>query len=698
MDNLNPEQRYAATFGGKHLLVLAGAGTGKTRTIIARAKHLIKTGVSPKRILILSFTRKAANEIAERIKMEMPETQSEGLQGSTFHSWCMSIIKNHPQIFPQANYTLLDEEDQESCFRLLSGKKWPYKSSKDEKIKPETILSVYSYMANAQCSLSDAIRMKIYDNAPSTKDVEKDKVVLQGVIKMYLEYKKNRKYIDYDDILIIISKYLKRNEDLRKAIAQMYDHILIDEMQDTNPLQYELLSSFHEDCHLFCVGDDAQSIYGFRGADFQTIHNFTNIVKNSEVCKLTINYRSTQEVLDLSNWVIEDSPLKYDKKLVAYRGHGMKPCLIHWAEDWEEANDIANHILDAFKTKGKKWGDNLVLCRSAWGLRKTEACLIKHKIPYTIFGGNGLMSSRHIRDIVAPMRVVANYLDVLAWSRYLQLWQNIGAVTAARIIGYVLESQNIDDSLTTLTEIVDSNGYEKEIYKTLYAIKEKSHKPSEAITDALDVMTKRLETIYKDNGWEWRKDDFPILAEVARKTSSIQEFIAEYVLDPKLDTANKDAGKKEDAVRMSTVHSAKGLEADIVYVINASTISYPTPRAILNGEKAIEEERRCLYVALTRAKDELRVYRDVHSIHINQSNNCYFLNAVPESLYDNEIIANNYFVDGKALFTKQIDEDIYSDFNLDQYREHRVRDVMRTLRRKILNYGDNTSLQRLSQY
>ena len=203
---------------------------------------------------------------------------------------------------------------------------------------------------------------------------------------------------------------------------------------------------------------------------------------------------------------------------------------------------------------------------------------------------------------------------------------------------------------------------------------------------------------YKDNGWEWRKDDFPILAEVARKTSSIQEFIAEYVLDPKLDTANKDAGKKEDAVRMSTVHSAKGLEADIVYVINASTISYPTPRAILNGEKAIEEERRCLYVALTRAKDELRVYRDVHSIHLHQSNNCYFLHAVPESLYDNEIIANNYFVDGKALFTKQIDEDIYSDFNLDQYREHRVRDVMRTLRRKILNYGDNTSLQRLSQY
>lgn len=665
MDYLNQEQQYAATFTGKHLLVLAGAGTGKTRTIIARAKYLIKSGVSPKRILILSFTRKAANEIVERIKMEIPESQAEGLQGSTFHSWCMSIIKNHPQIFPQANYTLLDEEDQESCFRLLCGKKWAYKSSKDEKIKPDTILSVYSYMANAQCSLSNAIRMRIYDNAPSTMDVEKDKIVLQGVIKMYLDYKIQRKYMDYDDILMIVSKYLKRNENLRKAIAQLYDHILIDEMQDTNPLQYELLSSFYDDCHLFCVGDDAQSIYGFRGADFHTIHNFTNIVKDSQVCKLTTNYRSTQEILDFSNWIIDNSPLKYNKKLVAHRGSGLKPRLIHWAEDWEEANDIANHMLDAFKTKGKKWSDNLVLCRSAWGLRKTEACLIKHKIPYVIFGGNGLMSSKHIRDIVASMRVVANYLDELAWSRYLQLWQNIGAVTAARIIGQVLEAQNLDDSLTTLTEIVNTNGYEKEIYKALFAINRKRFDPSEAINDALGVMSKRLEHIYKDNGWNWRKDDFPILMEVAKKTSSIHDFVAEYVLDPKLDTALKDSGKLDDVVRLSTIHSAKGLEADIVYVINASTKSYPTPRAILNGEKAIEEERRCLYVALTRAKDELRVYRDVHSIHItNQHDNYYFLNNLPAYLYDNEIIANNYLNTENIRVDEIINENIYSDLNL----------------------------------
>lgn len=666
MDNLNKEQYNAATFGGKHLLVLAGAGTGKTRTIIARAKYLIQSGTAAKRILILSFTRKSANEIVERIKMEMPETQAEGLQGSTFHSWCMAIIKNHPHIFPQANYTLLDEEDQESCFRLLCGKKWAYKNDKDEKIKPEAIMEVYSYMANAQCSLSDAIRMKIYDNAPADKDVEKDKTILQGVIKMYLDYKRSRRYIDYDDILLIVSKYLKRNEDLRSAISDLYDHILIDEMQDTNPLQYELLSSFYNNCHLFCVGDDAQSIYGFRGADFHTIHNFTEIVRDAEVCKLTVNYRSSQEILDLSNWIIAQSPLNYNKKLTAHRGHGSKPKLIHWADEWEEANNIALNIVDSFKVKGKMWKDNLILSRSAWGMRKTEACLIKHKIPYRIFGGSGLMASRHIRDVVAPMRIVCNYLDELAWSRYLQLWNGVGAVTAAKIIGEVLEANNLDDCLHTLMESVNSRSLEKEIYETLAVIGNFKFEPSNAIKEALKIMTPCLKRQYKDDSWAWRKEDFPILEEVAKKSGSINEFVSEYILDPKLETSGKGEGKLEDAVIMSTIHSAKGLEADIVYLLNASTKSFPTPRAILNGENAMEEERRCLYVALTRAKDELRIYRDIHSVHVSANDGKhYFLNNMPDTLYDTEIIASNYYHNTRVSFKEPIDEDIYSDFDLE---------------------------------
>lgn len=661
MDSLNEQQKYAATFNGKHLLVLAGAGTGKTRTIIARAKHLIQSGVNPKRILILSFTRKSAAEIVERISTELPSTKSEGLIGSTFHSWCMAIIQNNPDIFPQASYTLLDREDQESCFRLLCGRKWGHKNKNDEKVAPKSIVDIYSYMANAQCSLSDAIRMKMYNNAPATLKVDDDNEVLKGVIVMYLDYKRSRKYIDYDDILLIVSKYLKRNEELRKHIAGLYDHILVDEMQDTNPLQYELLSSFYEDCHLFCVGDDAQSIYAFRGADFNTIHKFSEIVAGAEVCKLTINYRSTQEILDLANWVIGNSPLNYDKKLIANRGSGEKPQILHWRDEWEEAENIALNLLDEFKIHGKKYGDNLVLSRSSWGMRKVEGSLIKHKIPYRIFGGSSLMQSRHIRDVVAPMRIVSNYLDEIAWSRYLQLWEGIGPVASAKIIGKVINEKNLDDCLFSLMEM----NLQKEIADTLVQISNLQFDPANAITEALGVMFGRLKQIYKDE-WEWRKDDFPILSEVAKKTGSISEFVSEYILDPQLDLYAKEGGEVDDCVILSTIHSAKGLEADNVFIVNASSKSYPTPKAVLNGEDAIEEERRCLYVALTRAKNKLRIFRDMQSIHIaNSDEQFYFLNEIPLELFDSkDISAHSYMRNNAMLQSTIVQDDIYSDFDL----------------------------------
>lgn len=661
MDSLNEQQKYAATFNGKHLLVLAGAGTGKTRTIIARAKYLIQSGVNPKRILILSFTRKSAAEIVERISTELPTTKSEGLIGSTFHSWCMAIIQNNPDIFPQASYTLLDREDQESCFRLLCGRKWGHKNQNDEKVAPKSIVDIYSYMANAQCSLSDAIRMKMYNNAPATLNVDDDNEVLKGVIVMYLDYKRSRKYIDYDDILLIVSKYLKRNEELRKHIAGLYDHILVDEMQDTNPLQYELLSSFYDDCHLFCVGDDAQSIYAFRGADFNTIHKFSEIVAGAEVCKLTINYRSTQEILDLANWVIGNSPLNYDKKLIATRGNGEKPQILHWRDEWEEAENIALNLLDEFKIHGKKWGDNLVLSRSSWGMRKVEGALIKHKIPYRIFGGSSLMQSRHIRDVVAPMRIVSNYLDEIAWSRYLQLWEGIGPVASAKIIGKVINEKNLDDCLFSLMEM----NLQKEIADTLVQISNLQFDPANAITEALGVMFGRLKQIYKDE-WEWRKDDFPILSEVAKKTGSISEFVSEYILDPQLDLYAKEGGKVDDCVILSTIHSAKGLEADNVFLVNASSKSYPTSKAVLNGEDAIEEERRCLYVALTRAKNKLRIYRDMQSIHVaNSDEQFYFLNEMPLELFEpKDISAHSYMRNNALPQSTIVQEDIYSDFDL----------------------------------
>ncbi len=667
VEELNEQQLKAVEFQGKHLLVIAGAGTGKTRTIIARAKHLLQQGVPANRILILSFTRKSAREIVERIKNEIGGLSIDGLRGQTFHSWCMDIIMNNPKVFMHHQYTLLDEDDRESCMKLLCGKK--FKDKENKAIQPSSVLDVYSFAVNACCKLSDAIRAKIYDNAPANDEkvnqsIELNKSVYASVIQKYIEYKTIHKYMDYDDILNVVSKGLKKNAEARKFISARYDHILVDEMQDTNPLQYELLSSFYDSSHLFCVGDDAQSIYAFRGADFKTMHRFTSIVPNSERIDLTLNYRSTQEILDLSNWVLSKSPLNYQKQLVAARGTGKKPVFVSCDNEWDEANDVTEKILRSLPEKGAKYEDNMVLSRSLYGLRTVESQCIAKKIPYIIFGGTTLMQSKHVRDVVAPMRIVANYKDELAWMRYLLLWKGIGEVRASTIINNVIEEETLDKCLDKLS----GHGLQEEITDTLKSISTMQFAPSQAIAKTLELMEGRLKELYKDE-WKWRKQDFEILQEVAIGTGGIQEFVSEYVLDPKLETTVKEGENgPKDACILTTIHSAKGLEADICYLLKASPASYPTPRAIENGDEAIEEERRCLYVALTRAKDELHIYRNIHSIHVDESSNedadkLYFFNSLPEELIVSEKTATVERISPKEYDGEIVGTDILGDFD-----------------------------------
>lgn len=664
LSTLNPEQLAAATATDRHVLVLAGAGTGKTRTIIARAHHLIHSGVQPRRILILSFTRKAAREIVERIKLSFPSHQAEGLVGQTFHSWCLSLIKSYPDIFSCSGHTILDEDDRESCFKLLCGKNFKTKDGKS--VSAAAITEVYSFALNAQCSLSEAMRQKLYDNAPPTQQdvmaaIEANRPVFAEIIKKYFEYKNERHYLDYDDLLDVVAKCVTANVAARNFIAGHYDHILIDEMQDTNPLQYKLISAFQEKCHLFCVGDDAQSIYGFRGADFKTIHNFTSLVPQSKIYPLTINYRSTQEILDVANWLLDQSPLHYDKHLQAVRGHGEKPAIVHWDDEWEEAEDITTKILDRVNEGNSAWAEHMVLSRSVWGLRKVEVACIDKKIPYIVFGGTGLMQSRHVRDLASPLRIISNFHDELAWMRYLRLWKGIGNVTASKIIGETILQPSLNDCLQKLSSL----NLQKEIAATLVSISCMQLMPATAIETALKMMETRLEEIYKEE-WQWRSRDFDVLKEVAANSRSVGEFVAEYVLDPKLEITVKDAGKEEDHVILSTIHSAKGLEATHCYLVNVSAFAYPTSRAILNGEDAVEEERRCLYVALTRAKDSLTIYRNVGSIHVSDDESRYFLQNFPAGLAENVVPGDYEDFSQSVGFTGEAFDDLLgSSFNFD---------------------------------
>lgn len=637
LSSLNEDQQKAVTFSGKHALVIAGAGTGKTRTIIHRAVYLLSQGVRPDKILILSFTRKSAREIVERIKQFQDAGSTLNLSGQTFHSWCSQIIKNNPQVFEQYDYTLLDSEDVDSLFKLLFTQKYKNNKTVDQKLYSK-IQSVYSYMLNTRKPLIEAIKIQECGNMSedeTEKYIKDNEDVFKEIMRDYIAYKKKNKLFDYDDLLYITANGLAQNEEARKFISSKYEHILVDEFQDTNPLQYQLLESFYDNCHLFCVGDDAQSIYAFRGADFKSMHNFTKIVPNSSKLYLNTNYRSTQEILDISNWLLEQSSIDYNKHLKAYRGQGAKPVIEYVYDEYSEANSVTDKILLYFMNKNIDYSSHMVLSRTLSGLRQVEGACVMKKIPYKIYGGSSLMKSRHIRDVVSAMRIIANYKDALAWHRYLQLWNKIGPATAVNLSDYMVNADNLEQAL----EILKTKKIDKRVWEVLEAAFPYSSSPSEMITKILTLMDLRFAEIYKEEWLNWRKQDFAVLEEIASNTTSVTEFITEYILDPALESSFLDADKPKECVILSTIHSAKGLEADVCHLLNVTPYSYPSKRAVKEGEESIEEERRCLYVALTRAKNELILYSRYFTTagsgmtdYTGQSH--YFFNELPEELYE----------------------------------------------------------------
>lgn len=637
LSSLNEEQQKAVTFNGRHALVIAGAGTGKTRTIIHRAVYLLSQGVRPDKILILSFTRKSAKEIVERIKQFQNTGSVLNLSGQTFHSWCSHIIKNNPQVFEQYDYTLLDSEDVDSLFKLLFTQKYKNNKTVDQKLYSK-IQSVYSYMLNTRKPLMETIKIQECSNMGEDEKeeyIKNNEPVFKEIMRDYIAYKKKNKLFDYDDLLYITANGLQQNKEAGKFISSKYEHILVDEFQDTNPLQYQLLESFYDNCHLFCVGDDAQSIYAFRGADFKSMYNFTDIVPNSTKLYLNINYRSTQEILDISNWLLEQSPIKYKKQLKAYRGTGIKPVIEYMYDEYSEANSVTDKILLYFMNKNIDYSGHMVLSRTLSGLRQVEGACVMKKIPYKIYGGSSLMKSRHIRDVVAAMRIIANYKDSLAWHRYLQLWNKIGPATAVSLSEYMVNAENLEQALY----ILKTKKIDKRVWEVLEAAFPYISSPAEMINEILTLMDLRFAEIYKEEWLNWRKQDFAVLEEIASNTTSVTEFITEYILDPALESSFLDADKPKECVILSTIHSAKGLEADVCHLLNVTPYSYPSKRAVKEGDDSIEEERRCLYVALTRAKNELILYsRYFTNIGSGMADftgqSHYFFNELPEKLYE----------------------------------------------------------------
>ena len=589
IDELNPQQKQAATTESQHSLVLAGAGCGKTKTIVARAAYLIDQGIPANQIQILTFTRRSASEIVARVELALGD-QAKGLRASTFHTFCMYLLRRIPKAFGLEQFSIIDRDDQLMMFRLIRGK--DDKKNPNQLPKPQELCDLYSFARNTRQKLSDALE-KQHPEHLAFKDQ------IAEIMKEYETRKRARSFLDYDDILAIVASALDQSDGLADYVASLCKHMLVDEMQDTNPLQWALLEPLKDKVSLFCVGDDAQSIYGFRGADFENIHHFKDRVPNAQVFKLEQNYRSTQEILDLSNWLLDQSEIQYNKRLDAHRGEGVKPRMHIFPNEFDEAKWIAIDIKERHYLQGSKWSDHMVLVRSSFAARHIEAACIAANVPYRFIGGMKLLETAHVKDLLSLLRVIANPLDDIAWMRFLTLWNGVGDVGASRLAQQLLLEPEFDLIFDKLEKFGRIPAETLLIMKQMTVLK---HEVQACVSLGIQAIEAQLAENYKKD-WNRRQGDFELVKQLASKHAQLSEVLEEYVLDP-VSISEIERQSDSDVVTLITIHSAKGTEQKVCYVVNVTPGQYPHARA--QGDfNDVEEERRVLYVALTRAQNEL---------------------------------------------------------------------------------------------
>lgn len=597
--SLNPEQERAACYhdAAKAVLVLAGAGCGKTKTLIARALYLHREmHVPAERIALLTFTRKAAKEISERLDSEV-EGMGERMFVGTFHRFCLDLMRRHCGYFPETGLKLIDRDDQCAVIRKL----------RNELALPENAPEILVPGANDVCGvLSYASNCRIdvkeyYTRYPPTlEDTVKYVELLAG---MYQEYKFDNRLLDFDDVLSMTALALEQVPDFRRLVRNEYDHILVDEMQDTSPIQWAILRPLYPSVSLFCVGDDAQSIYSFRGADFESVHNFCDELPDSVTLRLTENYRSFQEILDIANMLLENSPVKYDKELRAHKGLGGRgPELYTFHSDFDEADFVLRSLRHKLRD-GIPPSEIMLMFRSATQARIIEYTLRTAGIPYRFIGGMSFLQSSHIKDVIAALEALTGFRYELAWHRFLCLHRKLGEKSSFK---FFLAVQNAPDHLAGLRTMAGNLRLKFPELADFLSAFDPNRPPAELLTDIVQYFeeTRLLEEKY-DN-WEDRKKDLQMLIRIAGKYSETERFLEAFKLDPDTEVLEHDRDA-EGKITLITVHSAKGTESDFCYIVRVQNGVFPHIKAL--SEEEIEEERRVLYVAMTRARKQLILTR-----------------------------------------------------------------------------------------
>ena len=600
-ESLNMEQERAACYNdrAKALLVLAGAGCGKTKTLIARALFLHRElNVPAEKIALLTFTRKAAKEISERLNMEVAGMGDRMFVG-TFHRFCLDLMRHHSGYFDCAGFKLIDRDDQSAVIRKLRNDLAIPENAPEILVpKVEELCGILSYMNNAMVGVDDYFLRFPCTLAETPKYVEE-------IVAGYRQYKLENRLLDFDDILSMTARNLTDISDFRRLVQNKFDHILVDEMQDTSPIQWAILKPLYPSVNLFCVGDDAQSIYSFRGADFKNVHNFCDQLPDSITLKLTENYRSSQEILDISNMLLQNAAVEYKKDLRAHKGYsGLEPELYTFQSDFDAANFTLKSIRSKLRN-GVSPSQIMLMFRSATHARIIEHTLRTAGIPYRFIGGMSFLQSSHIKDVISALEAVTSFKYELAWHRFLCQHRKLGDKTSFK---YFLAIQNAPDHVTGL-QMMGCNLAPK--YPDLGEFLQNfdpDRPPADLLQDILSYFekTKLLEEKY-DN-WEDRKKDLLLLCRIAAKYSDAEHFLEAFKLDPDTEVLEHD-NDTESKITLITVHSAKGSECDHAYIFRVQNGVFPHVKAVSDDE--IEEERRVLYVAMTRARKELILTRTV---------------------------------------------------------------------------------------
>lgn len=596
---LNQEQKTAAHYVGteKNMLILAGAGTGKTTTLIERIKFLIRGGTKPSRILAVTFTNRAAQEMRTRLRKSLG-SKADDVQLVTFHAYALSVLIAHPQFFNGKRHTIIDAQDQKSLMKVVVANYAAKHDYQAEVLPPaDFMIETWSYCKNTCKALNARLKeLKIED---------KFITLIEGIIQEFEAYKKSRGYIDFDDLLIKFCAEIKRNSDFKETMNGLYDEILVDEFQDANPIQFFFLKLMTmRNTRLFAVGDPKQGIYGFRGASFEHIQLFEEKFPNSKVFSLVINYRTHQESLNLANWLIDRSTYKYGNQLISGKGEGgNKPILMNFMSQFGEAQWIAMTIGQKLN-EGVDPGEIMVLLRSSFDGIHIKKALIEQNIRYQQIGGDSIYKSAHIKDLISVLRITSNHDDEIAWMRFLTLWKGVGAGKANKTIPKIMACHgNKQAIISTLHEVFGSAHSVTQIYQELQKLK---HSPGKAIELVARYMPEIIQIKRYDKNKE-RISDVNALSDYASGFSSLDKLLDDIALEPATfsQLSNKH---KRNTVTLITIHSAKGTEAEYCFLPNIKNGVYPNKKSKGNLEEE-EEERRVAYVALTRAKEQIYLSR-----------------------------------------------------------------------------------------